>query len=52
MFYQLGKVFNLRFHELLDYPVTLIFMYYEWAVYHGKYELYLIEARAETLGGL
>lgn len=41
MFYLLGRSYNVMFHDLLEYPVTLIFMYYEWAVYDLEFDIYM-----------
>lgn len=44
-----GRTYGLMFKELLDYPVTLIFMYYEWAVYDLEFEVYM---KSLSLGGM
>lgn len=37
----LGRVYSLDFLRLLEYPITLIFLYYEWAIYDFEMELYI-----------
>lgn len=39
--YVLGKVYGYRFDDILDMRLTMIFTYYEWAVYDFSYEVFL-----------
>jgi hypothetical protein len=39
--YVLGKVYNYKFDDILEMRLSIIFTYYEWAVYDFSYEVFL-----------